>query len=210
MKNKRIKRVIGNSIWKFTDENPGLSRLMSKAYHFLDKLMILYFVFVACLIILPVVIVYSILPEQIRDASAAIIGSILSLIVIPLIMNTINRKKENERKRFETNKGLYEELSQLLIYVIASDSSRKDDSRCRAFEDFIVKHYYYMCVNCSIALMCSIYRTYREYVNNHMENAQYYAERCITYIRREGGSDASFLYTESILELIKNKLADTK
>ena len=49
------------------------------------------------------------------------------------------------------------------------------------------------------------YRTYRAYTNNQMENVSVYAEKCIKYIRKEGGNEKEFMYSSLILELIGKK-----
>ena len=46
---------------------------------------------------------------------------------IPLIMNEINRKKESENKRFESNKDLYVELSNLLIQIQVENEVKEDN-----------------------------------------------------------------------------------
>ena len=163
--------------------------------------MLAYFVFAVSLIAIPVIIVYCALPEEIRNGSSAIIGSIMSLIVIPLIMNAINRKKENENKRFEANKDLYIELSFLLIKIQNDDSEKHK----KEFKDFIVSNYNYMCVNFSSMLISEIYRTYRAYTNKQIQSVRVYAEKCIKYIRKESGNGKEFMYSSLILELIENK-----
>ena len=164
--------------------------------------MILYWIFALALIAIPAIISYYTLPENIRNESTAIIGSIFSLIVIPLIMNAINRKKENEAKRFEANKDLYLKLSELLIQV--QSKKETDDNTSKKFRNFIVNNYDYMCVNFSTSLISEIYRTYRAYTNNQMDNVNVYAESCISYIRREGGNGKDFMYSSLILDLIKD------
>ena len=118
-------------------------------------------------------------------------------------MNEINRKKENENKRFETNKDLYVELSNLLIQIQVENEVKEDNKE--NFQNFIVSNYGYMCVNFSSSLISEIYRTYRAYANNQMENVRVYAEKCMKYIRKEGGNGKEFMYSSLILELMGKK-----
>ena len=202
-KNKRQKKSIKNIIWDFIDKHPRLDRFISESINMVDKFMIAYFVFAICLILIPVVIVYYTLPEEVRRESSAIIGSILSLIVIPLIMNSINRKKENERNRFEENKSIYLELSAFLLQIVSKNESTEDIRQ--KFERFIVDHYDYMCLNFASSLISEIYRTYRAYTNSHLENARVYAEKCIKHIRRESGDNKEFMYSSLIFDLINKR-----
>lgn len=199
----KTKKSIKRKLWEYTDKHPRFDRFINGLADVLDKFMIAYFIFAFALIIIPVIIVYCALPEEIRNGSSAIIGSIMSLIVIPLIMNEINRKKENENKRFETNKDLYVELSNLLIQIQVENEVKEDNKEI--FQNFIVNNYGYMCVNFSSSLISEIYRTYRAYANNQMENVRVYAEKCMKYIRKEGGNGKEFMYSSLILELMGKK-----
>lgn len=201
-KKKQNKKTIKQKFWEFTDRHPLFDRFINGLSDVLNKFMILYWIFALALIAIPAIISYYTLPENIRNESTAIIGSIFSLIVIPLIMNAINRKKENEAKRFEANKDLYLKLSELLIQV--QSKKETDDNTSKKFRNFIVNNYDYMCVNFSTSLISEIYRTYRAYTNNQMDNVNVYAESCISYIRREGGNGKDFMYSSLILDLIKD------
>lgn len=96
-------------------------------------------------------------------------------MVIPLIINAINRKRENENKRFDENKELYLELSELLIQILSKDEIIEDNRR--RFKDYIVSNYHYMCLNFSSKLISLIYRTYRAYLNNQTENVKSYSNK---------------------------------
>lgn len=196
----KTKIPIKRKLWKYTDKHPRFARLLHSLADVLDKLMLAYLIFAIAIISIPVIITYCALPEEIRNGSSAIIGSIMSLIVIPLIMNEINRKKENENKRFESNQDLYIKLSYLLIQIQSNNSKENE----KEFKDFIVNNYDYMCVNFSSALISEIYRTYRAYVNKQTENVRIYAEKCMKYIRKESGNGKEFMYSSLILDLIKN------
>ena len=117
----KTKKSIKRKLWEYTDKHPRFDRFINGLADVLDKFMIAYFIFAFVLIIIPVIIVYCALPEEIRNGSSAIIGSIMSLIVIPLIMNAINRKNENKNKLFEANKELYLILSDLLIKILSKE-----------------------------------------------------------------------------------------
>ena len=205
MKNNvtKTKKSIKRKFWEYTDKHPRVDRFLHGLSDVLDKFMLAYFIFAVALIAIPVIIAYCALPEEIRNGSSAIIGSIMSLIVIPLIMNEINRKKENENKRFESNKDLYMELSNLLIQIQVENEVKEDNKE--NFQNFILSNYGYMCVNFSSSLISEIYRTYRAYTNNQMENVRIYAEKCMKYIRKEGGTGKEFMYSSLILELIGKK-----
>ena len=196
----KTKKSINRKLWEYTDKHPRIGRFLHGLTDVLDKLMLAYFIFAVALIAIPVVIAYCALPEEIRSGTSAIIGSVMSLIVIPLIMNAINRKKENENRRFETNKDLYMQLSNLLIQIQNENEDNKEE-----FKNFIVSNYNYMCINFSSVLIFEIYRTYRADINNQMDNVRVYAEKCMKYIRKEAGNSKEFMYSSLILELIKNK-----
>lgn len=199
----KTKKSIMRKLWEYTDKHPRVDRVLHGLAEVPDKFMLAYFIFAVALIAIPVIIAYCALPEEIRNGSSAIIGSIMSLIVIPLIMNEINRKKENENKRFESNKDLYMELSNLLIQIQVENGVKEDNKE--NFQNFIVSNYNYMCVNFSSSLISEIYRTYRAYTNNQMENVRIYAEKCMKYICKEGGNGKEFMYSSLIFELMEKK-----
>lgn len=200
-KKTKSKKSIRVKLWEYTDKHPRVDKFLLELVDIVDKFMVAYYIFTALLIAIPVIIAYCALPEEIRNVSSAIIGSIISLIVIPLIINAINRKRENENKRFDENKELYLELSELLIQILSKDGIIVEDNR-RRFKDYIVSNYHYMCLNFSSKLISLIYRTYRAYLNNQTENVKSYSNKCIEIIRKESGVGKDFMYSSMIFELI--------
>ena len=202
-KTTKVKKSIKQIIWEYTDSHPRFDRFVHGLADVLDKFIVAYIVFAVTLIAISVTIAYFALPEGIRNGASAIIGSVMSLIVIPLIMNAINRKKENENKRFEANKELYVRLSKLFIQILNNNDFSQ--SSCDDFKRYIVENYGYMCVNFSSSLISEIHHTYRAYTNRQMDNVRLYAEKCMKHIRKEGGNGKEFMYSYRLLELMGEK-----
>ena len=204
------KKKLREKLWRFIDKYLRVARLLDSISAAVDRLMIVYIIIAAGIVAIPVFFAYFMLPEEIRTASSTIIGSIMTLIVIPLSLNAINRKKENEIKRFELNKTLYEELSGILTKIVSKEECCEEERKL--LREFIVNNYDHMCIYFTSDLISNIYRTYREYINGHKESVRAYAEKCIKQIRKENGNGKQFMFSSMILELIneeneKNKTA---
>lgn len=197
------KKALREKLWRFIDKHPRAARFMDSISAAVDRLMIVYIVIAACFVAIPVFLAYFMLPEEIRTASSTIIGSIMTLIVIPLLLNAINRKKENEIRRFELNKTLYEELSGILTIIVSKEEYCEEERKM--LREFIVNNYDHMCINFTPDLISNIYRTYRECTNSHKDSVRVYAERCIKQIRKENGNGKQFMFSSMILELINEE-----
>ena len=194
------KKALRESHWRFIDKHPRVARFMDSISAAVDRLMIVYIIVAACLVAIPVFLAYFMLPEEIRTASSTIIGSIMTLIVIPLSLNAINRKKENEIRRFDANKSLYKELSTILTKVASEEKCCEE--RSELLRQFIINNYDHMCINFTSDLIANVYRTYREHTNGHTDNVRVYAEKCIRQIRKENGNSKQFVFSSMILELV--------
>lgn len=184
----------------FYDSHPKFSRTMDRLGDFLDKFMIVYLLFAIILIVTVMFISYNALPEEIRTVASGLVGTIFSLIVVPMFINAYNRNKENEFKQFEMNRLLYQELSTLIIYLICQNKYDVDDANRVA--QFLSEHYDEMCVNFSSDLTKNIYLIYRECSNNNIDNVHYYCQKCIKEIRKESGRNKDFKFSPLIIEVI--------
>lgn len=197
------KEALRKKLWTFSDRYPRAMRIVESICAMIDKLMIVYIICAGCLVAVPVFLAFITLPEDVRTISSTIIGSVMTLLVCPLLLNAINRKKENENKRFELNKALYVELSDLLIKIMIEEKYSED--KREAFRRFISDNYHHMSIYFTAGLISNIYCTYREYTNHHTKNVKVYAKKCIKQIRQENGNRKQFMYSSVILELIKEE-----
>ena len=121
---KKEKVSFRNRYWNYMDKHPKLSVFLNSLDAMNNRAMLVYTIILAVIMIgIPVVVVYCTLPEGVRGELSAICGTLLSVVVMPLVLNNYNRKRDNIDKRYEKNSALYEELADILevVYALTED-----------------------------------------------------------------------------------------
>lgn len=126
--------------------------------------MIGYLIFAAILVVVSVVIAYYSLTEEIRGQISALLGIVLSVIIVPTVLNAYNRRKDNEYNRFEINKDLYFELTDILLPILLSDSCT--DVNTVKIKDYILSHFIMLCVYHSRLVCFQIFAQFIKIVNS--------------------------------------------
>ena len=188
--------------WEFFDRHPKLSVWMSSLDEWSNKAILAYMIVFALIVIgIPVVLIYCTLPEGIRGELSAICGTLLSVVVMPFILNNYNRKRDDVDKRHEKNAPLYEELADILVTVLShQDDHEANELRMR---QYIKKNYSQMCLSFSSSLIANLYSTYRDCKNKNYGNVKYFGEKCLVLIRKEGNIGRAFYLSTMILEMIR-------
>lgn len=108
-----------SKIEKFRDEHPKVRRILDEISDFCDKALIvnyiITFIISTVVICVPTIMAFLCLSDKDRGWIASIVGGVLSLIVIPLLINHIKRKQKKTDELYEINKPLYQKLSAILM-----------------------------------------------------------------------------------------------
>lgn len=193
-------------VWNFFDSHPKALMLLDMVDVVSGKFMLVYTVFFAVVLIgMPVLLVYIALPENVRGELSAILGTLLSVVVMPLVLNNYNRKKDAITKRCDTNNELYVELSDLLVTIL----THKDNTlaNTRRVQEYIRTHYSQMCISFPTGLISNLYAVYRNCKSGNYENVAYFGEKCLMTIRRECGVGKEFQFSFLVLDAIQEKIS---
>ena len=193
-------------VWNFFDSHPKALMLLDMVDVVSGKFMLVYTVFFAVVLIgMPVLLVYIALPENVRGELSAILGTLLSVVVMPLVLNNYNRKKDAITKRCDTNNELYVELSDLLVTIL----THKDNTlaNTRRVQEYIRTHYSQMCISFPTGLISNLYAVYRNCKSGNYENVAYFGEKCLMTIRRECGVGTEFQFSSLVLDAIQENIS---
>lgn len=110
-----------SKIEKFRDEHPKVRRVFDEIGDFCNRISIALCCLSAILICIPTIIVFFCLPESVRIWISSIIGGVLSLIIIPLLINYIKHKQKKIDELYEINKSLYLDLSAIFVQLLEEE-----------------------------------------------------------------------------------------
>lgn len=117
--------------FKIRREHPKTRKIFDMIADFCNRVLIVSYILMILLclsvIIIPTLTVFLQSPEDARIWIASIVGGIFSIVVVPIFINYLNNKqKKDEALRktlFEENKSFYEELSEILVELLANEYS---------------------------------------------------------------------------------------
>lgn len=198
------KTIMKEKVWKFFDSHPKALMLLDMIDVVSSKFMLMYTVFFAVVLIgIPVFLVYTALPKDVRGELSAILGTLLSVVVMPLVLNNYNRKKDAITKRCDANSELYVEMSDLLVTILTRKDNTEDNTH--RVQKYIRTHYSQMCISFSTGLISNLYAVYRNSKSGNYENVAYFGEKCLMTIRRECGVGKEFQFSSLMLDAIQEK-----
>lgn len=209
---------------KIKDKRPGVRRLIDKISDFCDKMLVVDYIilisFSAVMICVPTFMTFFCMSDKDRGWIASIVGGVLSLIVIPLLINHINRKQKIADELSEINKHLYQELSAILIQLLAEEYILHDENKrvqintsdnldkamkvVGALKDFICKNYDKMCNTFSDDLIWDTIDVYNECLHSvtKYSNIREKVRKCLRNVRRKSGVRGSFYINQSAINML--------
>lgn len=194
------------------DKYPNFCRRFEKFYAIADPLMMGFTFFCAAIgILVPTFLIYFSFDNNTRESISAIVGTLLSVIIVPFTLNYYNKKKEAAAKRFEKNQILYDELSTIIISLITKTQYTNKDAE--KVLNYFANHYDKMCLSVSSTIISNIYWIYRACKNNDSKNVKFFCTRCIKLIRKECDANKNFGFMPKLLtalEEAENKKARHK
>lgn len=192
-----------NVLRKFYIKHPKFRRYFDTAGVIFNWTMILYYI-VAFIMIASIIIgFYLALPEEIGTVAAAITGSLLTVMIIPMITDNINKRTELQSQQFEKNNDFYEELSKQIIVALKTE----EDAKIKELSKFIGENYPEICINMSQSLIdnllllkeeCDLKFSPNINAKFDIDTMAYFAEKCIKMIRRQGNIEGKFYFDQTL------------
>lgn len=208
-------------IERLRDDRPKVRRVFDEISDFCDKMLVVnYTILLICsaaLIGVPTALAFLSCSEDIRVWIASIAGGILSLVVIPLLINHIKRKQKMADELYENNKPLYERLSAILVELLADeysahnknvhaemDTTAKQNLIIFPLKRFICENYEKMCNTFSVSLIWDIVDVYNECLNDitKYSNIRAKVRKCFRNMRRDSGAKGSFYINQGVITML--------
>ena len=209
---------------KIKSERPKLRKVIDTIIDHCNRMLIVYYILIIILslffIFVPTIIVFFQCPEDIRMWISTIVGGILSVIVMPIVVNFLsNKHKENRTLRKmsnEINKPLYDELSNILIDLLVDEynihgkdpsekiSSEYSKEATNVLNGFLGDNYSHISNYFSVSLIWNLVEVCNECSNSvtTYENIRIKVRKCFRSIRKEIGSKGIFYENKFIIEEI--------
>lgn len=177
-------------------------KALDRIDEFMDRFMIMYWISLALIILIPTMIIYLSLPEDIRTPLSGIVSGIITLILIPITINRINQKSSERNTLYNYNRNLYGELSTIIISLL-SEMNRVEETDNSRLNSYIVENYSKMCLTFKSSLIWDIL-TLNEECELSKENTVYYCEKILKKIRKEIGINQTFHINKKAISCINN------
>lgn len=209
---------------KIKSERPKLRKVIDTIIDHCNRMLIVYYILIIILslffIFVPTIIVFFQCQEDIRMWISTIVGGILSVIVMPIVVNFLsNKHKENRTLRKmsnEINKPLYDELSKILIDLLVDEynihgkdpsekiSSEYSKEATNVLSGFLCDNYSHISNYFSVSLIWNLVEVCNECSNSvtTYDNIRIKVRKCFRSIRKEIGSKGIFYENKFIIEEI--------
>lgn len=177
-------------------------RIIDKIAEFIDRFMLIYWISIALVILIPTIIIYLSLPEDIRAPLSGIASGIITLILIPITINHINQKLYERNTLYNLNHNLYDNLSKIIINLL-SEMNRTQEADNSKLNNYIAENYSKMCLTFKSGLIWDIL-TLNEECELSTENIIYYCEKILKKMRKEIGINQTFHINKKEILCISN------
>ncbi len=185
-----------NKMRKFIKNNPWIIIVVDKVDTLYLKALPAFVVFLSVVLVgFPSICVYFALDKESRDTITPIISSVFSLIVVPLILNYVNKIKQDNQRLFQKNEKLYQEITDILVGLLANKETY--ETQKNKLDEFYYSNYSHMCINCSNRFIGDLEMLIKAHNDKLYNNVRYYSSKIIKYIRLQNGINGSF-YLRSI------------
>ena len=190
---------------------------MGRVLSFLDwletvtmKLALGYIAFAVTIVSIPMIVAYSQLQENIRTVSSALIGGVMSLIVIPILLDVRKRAIENREKNFEKNYDRYVALTKVAVGICLEDEDRNEKcNRHKAeLERIVSENYDEMSIHFPSEIYWAVHGISFCLGKGNMSEAQYYARRYLALVRKHAGLAGTKCHSKSLLEILKKQVEE--
>lgn len=163
----------------------------------MERFVFIYWIMLGLTIVLPTLIVFYSLPEDIRTPISSLVGGVITLVLIPLSINHINQKTSQKIKLYNENKSSYYELSKIIVSLMLENNKSSNSM----LKKYIKDNYYQMCLTFNYSLIWDVVKLYEEMQLNS-DNIRYYCEKILKKLRREAGLNRTFSVNQKALDYI--------
>ncbi len=188
-----------NPLRKFYVAHPKFRRVIDFLDGCANFIINMCYFMLAFLIVVTMIFMYLLLPDDINTPASAITGGFLSLIIFPLMKEVIKHRVQIQNEQFKRSYTFYTELSKLIINSIKSQT----EISVKRLAQFIEDNYSENCVSIPTKISNCIYYLYDEClmfvskepnVRSNSKSFQYFSRRCIRLIRRQGNITGMFFF----------------
>lgn len=152
------------------------------------------------------------LPDEIKTPVTTIVGAALSTIVIPMIINRINKKNEQMEKAFERNQTFYTDLTAKIVKVFQETEQYQQRNNIVELANYIMEKYPYICINLSARQMellgnikdeCHLFFEPQHDAKASTGNIYDYAERFFLECRKQGDIGGAVYLNDRMTEKLE-------
>ncbi|WP_295090277.1 hypothetical protein [Ruminococcus sp.] len=193
-------------------KSPFLRRVLAVIDEINIKVGLLYWISAATFIIIIAFALYFQLPDKYRTAVTAIVGSVLTTIIVPIIINKIKMDNERKYKQYERNLPFYTELLSMTMKIMQTQEQTEQRQKIAILSNFIAEKYLYCCINLSMRQIdllfnlqyeCKMFFDDEKKARASIENFEKCVFKLLSELRKQGNVTGKFYYWERMIEEVE-------
>ncbi len=194
-----------NPLRKFYEEHPKFRKNLNSVGTIFNSLGILYWIGAAIYISAVALALYTKLPDKLKVPVTTIVTSALTTIIIPLIINHIQLKKEQKENVYERNLPFYKELIDKMLDVLHEGVQTEQRQKIVILSNFIAQEYTSLCIKLpaqqlemifNIKDECNLFFASNEKAKASLENLKKYTQAIIKDIRKQGNISGNIFISD--------------
>ncbi len=143
-------------------------------------------------IVLPSLVSYCLLPEDIREIISPLLGGLLSLIIIPFAMSWYKNYLNRQYELIENNLQLYMKISKILIGILESTTNDTTEHLAK-LTSFMNKNKIQISLMFDSKFALQLCNIQEELKLNSLENAKIPSQKFLTHLRKQLGLRGKFI-----------------
>lgn len=177
----------------------------------INSLSVLYWIGAALYIAAVALALYLKLPNKYKVPVTTIVSTGLTALVIPLILNNIQLKKERQANVYEQNLPFYRELIDKMLDVLHETEQKSQRRNIVRLSNFIAQEYTSLCIKLpayhlellfNIKDECKLFFASNEKAKASIENIRKYAKTLILEIRKQGRISGKIYINDFMAEIM--------
>ena len=201
-----------NTIREEYEKHPWLRRLFAVVDEINIKLGLLYWFGAAAFIIIIAFALYFQLSDKYRTVVTAIVSSVLTTTIVPIIINKIKIDNERRYKLFERNLPFYTELLSMAMKIIQTQEQTEQRQKIAILSNYIAEKYLYSCINLSMRQLnllvdlkneCLMFLDEEKKAKASIENFKKCVFKLLSEVRKQGGILDKVDYWEIMIEEVE-------
>lgn len=201
-----------NPLRKHYEKHPKFRTWMDSICAKASAIGIIYWFSAAVSISVIVLSLFFKLPDEIKVPVSAIVGTVLTTLVIPLMINRINQKSEQSEKRYERNLPFYTEFAEKILAIYKETEQHQQRQKIVELANYIAEKYPYICIYLSerqVELLfnikdeCHLFFDSGNGAKASVNNIYDYAERFFLEARRQGDIKGAVYLNDRMIEKLE-------